>query len=753
MINSCTVLHSVPGRTRLRLCGSLDCRNQEIEARIRNLPGVLSATFSSLTNSLIIHHQYSILPAMFRHYIESHIGNKSSLAKKQENKSDGVKDHIKDLSVVVGAFVMSRFWSVPLALTTPWGVLTPTTAAILYACRKIFASGIRSLFKPNPDTLTTAAILASIIKGSPQSALVIYIMSTISEILTQFTMSRTRGYVRNMMEIDTPYCWLVTKEGQEVKVQTDIVNPGDKIVIFQGEKIPFDGEVISYSAEVDQSSLTGEHLPVHVSQGSYVYAGSIVTEGKISLLVDKTGEDIAVNRMIKLIEEAQDKQATIQLMSDRFTKKVVPISFALAALIFLVTKDWNRVLNMLVIDYVCGVKLSTATAVSAAIGKAAKKGVLVKGGQTLETLAKVNTVIFDKTGTITKGVPHVTNIQCFNNFTEKEVLAFAASAEEHSSHPIAEAILSEARFRAVEIPFHNDETFENVVGKGLSVLVEEELIMVGSRSYMEDYDIAVAPEYTTGVFVAKEQHLIGIIEIEDQVREGMNKCINQMRRAGIDEVVMLTGDYQKSAEKVASRTSVDEFFAEVMPEEKAGFVSYLKKDADRTIMMVGDGINDAPALAYADIGVTLGGKKTDIAIETADVVINSDNPQLLSDVVCLSQNTMKTIKQNIWATILINTAAIALGTLGVIQPVAGAAIHNAATIGVVLNSAKLIFQGGRVNVFQLQNHSFNAWKDKGEYTCIGTNERSFGHRGNVQLHKRDPGSKDRAAYPFLDHTI
>ncbi len=724
MSSVCTVLHSVPGRTRIRIHNEVFLP-EVVEATIRSIPGIISATYSTLTGSVVIYHTYKKFPELCLAYIHSIFERNTFQSTKNVNEEskENMRRHIKDLGIVMGTFLLNKFWTVPFILSTPIGVLNPTTVAILYSCRDIIRNGLKSITKPNPDTLTTAAIVASIIKGSPQSALVIYIMSTISELLTEYTMNRTRGFVREMMEVDTPFAWLITESGQEVKVQTDEIKVGDQIVVFQGEKIPFDGNVLMYNGQVDQSAITGEHMPVHVSKDSYVYAGSIVTEGKISLRVDKVGDDLAVNRMIKLIEEAQEKQASIQMMSERFTKKVVPISFILAAVIYVVTRDWNRVLNMLVIDYVCGVKLSTATAISASIGKAARKGVLVKGGQTLETLSKVNTVIFDKTGTITEGKPIVTHIQTFNGYSEKDVLAFAASAEEHATHPIAEAIRSEAQYRAIEVPEHDDETFENVVGKGLSVIVNDELILVGSRGYMDDYEIKLETNYNTGVFVAKENEIIGIIEIEDQVRQGMNRCINQMRRNGIDEVVMLTGDYKQSAKKVANRTSVDEFFAEVMPQEKASYVRYLKKQKDRTIMMVGDGINDAPALAYADIGVTLGGKKTDIAMETADVVIHSDNPLLLSEVVKLSQRTMTVIKQNILATLFINTVAISLGTLGVIQPILGAAIHNAATIGVVINSAKLIFTGGKMNVLQLQDHSFNTWKDTIDNTGSSKYER------------------------------
>lgn len=672
-----TILHSIPGRTRLQL-NQPESKPSIIEAKLRNLPGIISTTYSEITKTAVVYHQYKTLP---KKYLTS-IFSKPTTHVEHENGS--IKKQAKELGIVLGVFVMERVLlpTVPLAGT-----------AILYASRDILKEGLSTILKPDHDTLTAASLLASLVKGSPQSAFTIYAMSTVSEILTEHTMNRTRGYVKKMMELDTRDAWLIIENGQQIKVSVEDVKKDDKIIIFQGEKIPFDGTVVSYSGHVDQSSITGEYMPASVSEGSYVYAGSIVTEGKIVIEVDKIGEDLTVNRMIKLIEEAQDKQAPIQTLSERYMRKMVPVSFALAAMIYLVTGDWNRVLNMLVIDFVCGVKLSTATAISASIGKAARKGVLVKGGQTLETLSKVNTIVFDKTGTITEGRVVVQSISTYNGYSEQAILAYAASAEEHSSHPIAGAILTEASARGIDILAHDDQTFENIVGKGISVVVDGEQTLVGNRKLMDDFQIKLPTDVKSGIFVANDKRLMGIIEIDDQIRQGMNRSIRQMRRSGVDEVVMLTGDYKQSAQKIANQISVDVVLAEAMPQEKVDFVKSLEAEEGRIVMMVGDGINDAPALANADVGVSLGAKKTDIAMETSDIVIHSDNPMLLAEVVNISQHTMSTIKQNIAVTLVVNTAAIAFGSFGIFPPVVGAAIHNAATIGVVLNSAKLILTG------------------------------------------------------------
>lgn len=726
MRNVCTVMHSIPGRTRIRLA-PMNLQSKEIEVKCRMMPGIISATYSHFSNSVVLYHKFTFISADFLSYMNRCFKPYYTTNKKRERKTTNISHHVKELGLVIGVFLVEKMLPIPFIPLPALSLLTPTAIATLFVSRNIIKNGISSIFRPNPDTLTTAALVASLIKGTPQSAMVIYIMSSISEWLTEMTMSRTRGFVKNMMTLDTPYAWLITEQGQEVRVSSDQIRVGDTVIVFQGDKIPFDGKVVSHHGQVDQSSITGEYMPVYVSEGSYVYGGSIVTEGKISIEVERVGADLAVNRMIQLIEEAQEKQAPVQLMTERFTKKVVPLSFLLATGIYLVTKDWNRVLNMLVIDYVCGVKLSTAAAISATIGRAAEKGILLKGGQTLETLAKVNTVVLDKTGTITEGVPIVKEVKALNGYSEEDVLAYAASAEEHSKHPIAEAILSEVKYRCLKIPEHCDESVENFVGKGVTVLINNEKVIVGSLGFMHDNFVDINIDIETGIFVAKQHELIGIIDIEDKVRQGMNRSMNQLRRSGVDEFIMLTGDYEIAAKKVADSTTIDYYIAEAMPQEKASFVRQLKQESNRTIMMVGDGINDAPALAYADIGVTMGAKKTDIAMETADVVVYSDNPLLLSEAVQFSKVTMKTIKQNIIVTLLVNTGAIALGTVGAIPPIIGAAIHNAATLAVVLNSVKLYLSGGRMNEFQIQNHSLNSRENQIKNSSIGIYERAFSY--------------------------
>lgn len=693
-----SLIHSLPGRTRLKL-GLKNGNEKEIEAFFRSNRSIYSASYTKETGSVLLYHDSQLSwTDLFRKNTKPTTATTPTPAK--------ARFPIIELLTCFSAFVLEVVKSSPVPAQGMIQLVRPTSISVLFSSYRIIKKGFLSLLttgKPSADTLTTAALLASIIKGNPKSALIIYLMSTISEWLTDFTAYKTRNYVRDMLSVKADSVWRVDELGHEVKVSVDQVKAGDQVVVFQGEKVVVDGKIIDGTGVVDESSITGEYLPKELSKGDLVFAGCVIVEGNFKILVEKAGDDTAIARMIHLIEDAQTKQAPIQSITNRLTEKLVPLSFALAGLVYLVTRDWNKVLNMLVIDYVCGLKLSTATAISSSIGLAAKNGVLLKGGQTIEKLAQIDTVILDKTGTITEGRAIVTKIIPLAEMLEDDVLSLAASAEVHSSHPIAEAICNKANELNLPIPYHDE--LEMVVGKGIKVSVGQKTVLVGSKRFLSDWRIPldrlgdsssqVNPDENM-VYVAYNQQLIGIIVLEDKVRDGMKKSINQLRRSGVDEIIMLTGDLYHPAKKIANQLGMDSFVAEALPEDKAKFVMNYKNKTDH-LMMVGDGINDAPALAYANVGVTLGTKRTDIAVETADVIVTADDPLALAEVVKLSQRTMKLIYQNIIVTVLVNSGAILLGTLGFISPVMGAAIHNAATIAVVINSGKTILLGGNLS--------------------------------------------------------
>ena len=577
------------------------------------------------------------------------------------------------------------------------------SAFVLFVARKFIASGVRSLLverQPNADTLTTTAVMASILGGKPESSLTLLALSNFAEMLTTYTAERARKHISTLLRLDQQYIWKIEQDGHEVRVAVESLKPGDRVGVHLGEKICVDGRVLSGAAAVDQSSITGEYIPAEKNPGDYVYAGTVLQNGFLEIVVEKMGDDTALARIVHMVEEAQARRAPVQNFADRMANMLVPISFIAAGLVYGATKDWQRVLNMLFIDFSCGLKLSTATAISAAIGRAASRGVLVKGGNYVEALAGIDTVVMDKTGTITVGKPQIVAVKTAPGITERELLLLAASAELHSAHPLACAILDHVEAQGWEIPPHSST--ETIIARGILAEVPdfEDIrggrILVGSWKFMEENklecrgsgdDSGAECGYNL-VYVARDQTLLGLLVVSDPIRPNLKKTINQLRRQGVDEVVMITGDTEPVAKHVAAALDLDAHYAEVLPEDKATLVNRIKRRSQ--VLMVGDGINDAPALAFADVGVAMGGRRTDIAVESAAITINSEDPLVLSEVVSLGKQTMKIVQQNFTATIAVNTAAMLLGAIGRTNPMISALIHNAATIGVVLNSARIL---------------------------------------------------------------
>ena len=420
--------------------------------------------------------------------------------------------------------------------------------------------------------------------------------------------------------------------------------------------------------------------------------------GEVIIAVEKVGQDTSLAHIVHLVEEAQNRKAPVQNFADQMANFLVPVSFLGAAIVYGATRDWQRVLNLLFIDFSCGLKLSTATAISAAIAAAAKRGILVKGGNYIEALAETDTVVLDKTGTLTVGIPQIAFLRTARDVEEKEMILLAASAEQHSVHPLAVAIQKYVREKEWETPHH--ESTETVVARGMRAVVPDfegytgGTVLVGSRKFLRENNVKEEEALSEGIkmknllYVARNGRLIGIIGIEDPVRPKMKKTLNQMRRHGIDEIVMLTGDSKEVAANVAQAMDIDSFHAEILPENKAEYVNKLKQRG--TVMMVGDGINDAPALAFSDVGVSLGGRQTDIAAESSAVTIHSEDPARLIEALQLGRRTMNLVHQNFMATILVNSAAMLLGALGKISPLWAAVIHNTATLAVVLNSCRIL---------------------------------------------------------------
>ncbi len=714
----CAVRHALSGRLRI------DCRGlchlgdhaDEIVGMFEEAPSVLSARVSILTANVLVH--FDVERATEQDIVEmatSVLGTWSLTAYKAERAAESAltvqerrlqEEPISETVTRIGITTVSLLFAwlrpgkAPAAFVGRFLNMPALTAMSLAV--PILRSGMRSLIarkRPNADTLSSSAIVASILTGQSVSALTIIWLADIAELLTAYTMERTRRAIREMLAVGEEAVWRLREDGTEEQVPLDALLPGDRIITHTGEKISVDGTTEEGEAAVDQASITGEFMPVRKGTGDEVFAGTVVKSGRLVVRAERVGDKTAVARIVHLVEEASHRKAAIQTIADRVSAQFIPVNFALSAVVYLVTGSVSRALNMLIIDYSCGVRLSTATALSAAICNAARNGILIKGGNYLEMLSEADTVILDKTGTMTEGRPIVTTIvPAEADIPERKVLELAAAAEEASTHPMAVAVLNRAKRARWGIPKHSESEIHTALG--VSTKVGRSIVRVGSRRFMEENGIGLASveEQVHGIarkgenviYVARGKALMGVLGIQDSLREDMKKALNRMRFMGMDDIILLTGDVEQHAEIVASRMAMDRYHAEVLPDDKAETVLRLQSKGTH-VVMVGDGINDAPALAYADVGIAMGGARTDIAMEAADITLTGDDPLMIPAVIRLAAKTMGTVRQNFAAAIGVNTLGIVLASVGVLPVFWGAVLHNSCTVAVVLNSSRLLF--------------------------------------------------------------
>ncbi len=716
---NCEIVHQLPGRVRIacRALRYLEAESGEIRQRLEDLVPVSNARVSTVTENVLLY--YDPLQATLddiAEQTESVLGGYSLLAYKAEravqdsatvNERRLQEEPISETLVRIG--ITTATLAFPLlskrAIKPPPSLLgrflTLPAITALSLSLPILRSGWKSLAargRPNADTLSATAILASIFAGRGWSALTIIWLADIAELLTAYTMGRTRRAIREMLSVGEDVVWRVRDDGTEERVELAELAVGDRIMVNTGEKISVDGVVTSGEAAVDQASITGEFMPMAKAVDDEVFAGTVVKSGRIVVHARRVGDQTAVARIVHLVEEATHRKATVQSIADRTSAQLIPVNFALSAIVYAATRNVSRALNMLIIDYSCGIRLSTATALSAAICTAARNGILVKGSNYLELISEADTLIFDKTGTMTEGRPQVISVIPANGrVSEQELLQLAAAAEEASTHPLAVAVLDKVRRAGLPIPKHANTHVHTA--RGVETQVEGRRIRVGSRRFMQEQQADLAPIAEpvhrlarTGesiIYVADDEGLLGILGVQDSLRENMKKTINRLRRIGMDDIILLTGDVEQHAEIVASRMSMDRFEAEVMPDDKAETVLKLQSRGTH-VVMVGDGINDAPALAYADVGIAMGGTRTDIAMEAADITVAGDNPLMIPAVVHLANKTMRTVRQNFFTAIGVNSLGIVLSAVGALPVFWGAVLHNSCTVAVVLNSSRLL---------------------------------------------------------------
>jgi cation-transporting P-type ATPase C len=549
------------------------------------------------------------------------------------------------------------------------------------------------------DALVSAATVASLVLRENVVALTVLWLLNIGEYLQDLTLRRTRRAISDLLRGSADTAWIRMGDGNEVQVPIDTVQIGDDVVVHDHVAIPVDGEVVDGEAVVDQSAITGETLPVSVLAGSTVHAGSVVMRGCLVVRARAVGSQTAIGRIIARVEEAQHDRAPIQTVGENFSRRFVPTSFIVSALTLAITRDVRRAMTMLLVACPCAVGLATPTAISAAIGNGARRGILIKGGSHLEEAGRVDAIVFDKTGTLTVGRPVVTNIVAMHDDWEPEqVLAYAASSEIHSRHPLAEAVIRSTEERHITIPPH--EECEVLVGLGMRMWADGRTLLLGSPSLLQSENVAVSREAAewvhklrrqaeTPLLLAVDGTLVGLISLRDEIRPEAPDVLKKLRTNGIRRVIMLTGDHPEIAEVVARELGIDEWRAEVLPEDKLEVVRQLQ-DEGHVVGMVGDGINDAPALAAADIGIAMGLAGTDVAVETADVALANDDLQRLLDVRDLGARAVEVIRENYGMSIAVNAAGLLIGAGGALSPVLAAILHNASSVAVVANSSRLI---------------------------------------------------------------
>jgi manganese-transporting P-type ATPase C len=589
-------------------------------------------------------------------------------------------------------------------LMGPTGQLVATGATVFmgYPFLRGALRGLRS-GRAGTDALVTAATVASLVLRENVVALTVLWLLNIGEYLQDLTLRRTRRAISDLLRGTADSAWVLVTDGHqkgtEVQVPIDTVQIGDDVVIHDHVAIPVDGEVVDGEAIVDQSAITGETLPASIVAGSVVHAGSVVLRGRLVIRASAVGNETTIGRIISRVEEAQHDRAPIQTVGENFSRRFVPISFIVSALTLALTGDVRRAMTMLLIACPCAVGLSTPTAISAAIGNGARRGILIKGGSHLEQAGRVDAIVFDKTGTLTVGRPVVTNIIALHNdWQPEQVLAYAASSELHSRHPLAEAVIRSTEERRITIPPH--EECEVLVGLGMRTWADGRTLLLGSPSLLRAENVAVSQEAAdwveklrrqaeTPLLLAVDGTLVGLISLRDEIRAEAPDVLKQLGANGIRRIIMLTGDHPEIAKVVADELGIDEWRAEVLPEDKLEVVRKLQ-DEGYIVGMVGDGINDAPALAAANIGIAMGLAGTDVAVETADVALANDDLRRLLDVGDLGARAVEVIRENYGMSIAVNALGLLIGAGGALSPVLAAILHNASSVAVVANSSRLI---------------------------------------------------------------
>ena len=542
----------------------------------------------------------------------------------------------------------------------------------------------------------TLALVAALCIGQFLTALVIAFFVLFAEMVEDYTVGSGRRAIRTLIDA-LPRQVRVRRGGEERELGTNEVVAGETIIIRPGERIPADGVVSKGNSFVDQSSITGESMPVEKVEQSKVFAGTINKDGVLEVCVEKIGRDTTFGKIIEIVEQAEKSRAPVQRIADRLAAGLVYFAFGAAAFTFIVTRNFTSTIAVIIVAGACGVAAGTPLAILAGIGSAARRGIITKGGLYLEQLSRIDTIVLDKTGTLTLGIPEVTAVRAINDATENDVLQTAAIAEQHSEHPLGEAIVRCARERKLRLQEYSQLRYSP--GKGIVCEESGTRIFVGTPALFEENGVPLPADALsevdgagkTVVLVGRDRRVLGAVMLADQLRTEAKQAVNDLKAQGY-RVILLTGDSSDAAKTIGRELGVDESIGDLLPEQKVKKIRELLR-AGRKVVMVGDGVNDAPALAEATVGIAMG-QGSDVALETADVTLMTSDLSRLVEVLAISKRCYRVIMFNFWGTIGVDTVGIILAFFGLLAPIIAALIHVGSELAFILNSARLFRRPG-----------------------------------------------------------
>lgn len=594
----------------------------------------------------------------------------------------------------------SVVWHYSKKLLLPWPIRTALTVG---RSIKYIGIGLKCLLqrKIEVPVLDATAITVSLVTKDFSTASSIMFLLGIGELLEEWTHKKSVDDLARSMSLNVSKVWLRTPENQEILVESSKIEKGDKVVVHMGNVIPFDGEVLDGDAMVNQASLTGESVPVQRTVGNTVFAGTVVEEGEITIRVKEVEGNNRFDQIVTMIEESEKLKSELEGKAEHYADKLVPWTLGATGLTYLLTRNVTKAMSILMVDFCCALKLAMPISVLSAIREASLYNVTVKGGKFLEAVAEADTIVFDKTGTLTKAHPTVVDVVNFNDeYSSDDMLRVAACLEEHFPHSMAKAVVDAASKR--ELSHEEMHTkVEYIVAHGIATSINGKRTVIGSYHFVFEDEKCVVPAgkeplfealplYYSHLYLAIEGKLSAVICIEDPLRDEAAAVVTSLKKAGISKVVMMTGDSERTASVIAKKVGVDEYYAEVLPEDKAAFVER-EKAKGRKVIMIGDGINDSPALSAANVGIAIS-DGAEIAREIADITVGSDDLYQIVTLKYISNALMKRIKSNYRKIVGFNSGLIALGVAGVLPPTTTALLHNGSTILISVNSMKNLLE-------------------------------------------------------------